>query len=139
MVKEEDDDEPVHFTSPSWRTAPVADKPKKFKEEEEGEPIQVRVTKALMESKDFAEFKEKRLFIYVRLFAGKEDVLGESVNRLAKLDGLNVEVRSLSQDQPFGDIPPGISMRKLFAGAIQSGSRTPACEELGAHIWIALQ
>ena len=115
-VKEEDqDDEPEHFTSASWRSSAAVDRVKREKEEP-GEPwVPVRVTQALKQSKTFAEFKEKRKFIYVHLFAGKDDILGSSIKRLADLDGLQVEVRAfdkepggyvvdLAQEQPFGDI-----------------------------------
>ena len=81
-VKEEE-----HFTSSSWRTRPFPDKVKK-EFEAEGEPwVPVRVTEALKGAKDFAEFKKRRKFIYLHLFSGEDDVLGQAIGRLAKLDG----------------------------------------------------
>ena len=114
-VKEEGEEEPEHFTSSSWRKRPLPDKVKK-EFEAEGEPwVPVRVTEALKGAKDFADFKKRRKFIYLHLFSGEDDVLGQAILRLAKLDGLEVEVRAfdrlpgqyqvdLAADQPFNDI-----------------------------------
>ena len=124
-VKEEDNDEPEHLTSSSWRAGPTALRPKGVKEEEEGEPwIPVRVTKALEQSKDFAEFKEKRQFIYVHLFAGKQDVLGEAIGRLAKLDGLNVEVRSLDRDSDDNQVDLAATSMDAARGGLIDGSHS---------------
>eukprot|EP00435_Cladocopium_sp_Y103_P012240 s3598_g3.t1 len=112
---ESDEEQPEHITSSSWRTAPVENKPERAPERTDEPWTPMRVTQALEASKNFAEFKEKRQFIYVHLFSGATDVLGEAILRLAKLDGMNVEVRSfdrnssmyavgLSKEQPFNDI-----------------------------------
>eukprot|EP00435_Cladocopium_sp_Y103_P058389 s307_g20.t1 len=112
---ESDEEQPEHITSSSWRTAPEGNKPERAPERTDEPWTPMRVTQALEASKNFAEFKEKRQFIYVHLFSGATDVLGEAILRLAKLDGMNVEVRSfdrnssmyavdLSKEQPFNDI-----------------------------------
>ena len=100
VKKEEDADEPEHITSSSWRTGPAGNKYKKFTEEE-GEPwLPKRVSQALSESKTFAEFKEKRKFIYVHLFSGPQDVLGQAITKMANLDGMQVEVRAFDKEAP---------------------------------------
>ena len=91
----------------------------------------------------------------------KEDILGESISRLAKLDGLSVEVRSfdrdsddnkvdLSQDHPFGDILDA-ARGGLIDGShsgfpCASFSRTrynqghgPPPVRSSEHIWITVQ
>ena len=51
-------------------------------------PLSSRALDALKGSRNFGEFRSKRRFVFVHLFAGKRDVLGEAVAERAKAEGI---------------------------------------------------
>ncbi len=72
-----------------------------------------RVKKALEGAADFGEFRGKREFTFLHLFAGKKDVLGEEICRAASEKGLVATVTfvdkehdgsDLSEEEPFKTI-----------------------------------
>eukprot|EP00435_Cladocopium_sp_Y103_P036989 s818_g9.t1 len=110
-VKQESDDEreiPAGALT-GVRVKQEEDKPKA----ETSEPwVPSRVTHALKGAGSFKEFRERRVFNFVHLFAGAKDVLGEAIKRMAELQGIKVKVYSLDREQgidlaaqqPFGDM-----------------------------------
>ena len=84
------------------------------KKEDEKAWIPQRVTDVLKESKTFSECREKRVFQFLHLFSGDQDVLGQAIVEVAQRESLRVGITSidrdgkrkfdLAADQPFGDI-----------------------------------
>ena len=97
-----------------------------------GPMVTVRVRKALEKSSSFAEFKKNRLFVFIHMFSGKEDVLGKEITRQAEAEGLDVyivnldkltdESFDLSKDQPYCDI-----LEDARGGEYDGGHAGPPC------------
>ena len=60
-----------------------------------------RVKKALENAADFGEFRSRREFTFLHLFAGKKDVLGEEICRAASEKGLVATVTRIMMDRTF--------------------------------------
>ena len=56
-----------------------------------------RIAEALAQARDFPEYQELRVFRFVHLFSGKDDVLGSCLKDMAKKEGLQLEVYSLDK------------------------------------------
>ena len=68
-------------------------------EEPKPEPmIPERVQEALSKATSFTEFKAARTFNVLHLFAGKRDVLGEAIKRLAEIEGMKVDLYSIDTE-----------------------------------------
>ena len=63
-----------------------------------------RVRKALENAADFGEFRSKREFAFLHLFAGKTDVLGEEICRAASEKGLVATVTFVDRDHDGSDL-----------------------------------
>eukprot|EP00435_Cladocopium_sp_Y103_P021609 s565_g5.t1 len=76
--------------------------------------VPAKVKKWLEESKDFGEYKSKRVFSFLHLFAGPRDVLAEELRKECEKEGITLTVESydklldashdLSAERPFADI-----------------------------------
>eukprot|EP00435_Cladocopium_sp_Y103_P055471 s826_g18.t1 len=76
--------------------------------------VPAKVKKWLEESKDFGEFKNRRVFTFLHLFAGPRDVLAEELKKECDKEGIALAVESfdkllnpahdLAAEQPFADI-----------------------------------
>ena len=56
-----------------------------------------RVKKALEESNSFDEYRQKRVFTYLHVFSGPEDVLGKAIKFEAEKERLKCEIKSLDK------------------------------------------
>ena len=68
--------------------------------EEKGLPegkLPDRVRKTLEESKSFDEYRQKRVFRFLHVFSGPEDVLGSALKQEAERERLKCEVKSLDK------------------------------------------
>ena len=63
-----------------------------------------RVKKALENAADFGEFRSRREFTFLHLFAGKKDVLGEEICRAASEKGLVATVTYVDKDHDGSDL-----------------------------------
>ena len=66
--------------------------------------VSERVRKALENAADFGEFRSKREFTFLHLFAGKTDVLGEEICRAASEKGLVATVTFVDRDHDGSDL-----------------------------------
>ena len=103
MVKEESEEE--RTIEPVWRQMRAVEEEIKVNKEEVNDAwaawVPVGVTEALKKSKTFKEYQENRVFKFLHFFSGPKDVLGQAIERMAGLQGIQVQVASL--DIAFGD------------------------------------
>ena len=73
----------------------------------------LRIADALRSAKNFGEYRDNRVFRFLRAFAGPKDILGERLVEKAKRENLRVEVVALdkkkdgvdlSQDEPYATV-----------------------------------
>ena len=57
-----------------------------------------RVQEVLKEAENFEDYKKKRVFRYLHLFSGPEDVLGRELKEEAKRNGMQVMVLALDEE-----------------------------------------
>ncbi|CAE7212170.1 unnamed protein product [Symbiodinium sp. CCMP2592] len=103
-------------------------------------PVAGRVRDALRGANNFGEFRSRRRFVFVHLFSGERDILGETVKAAAKAEGLNVDVRSvdikgtercdLSKAEPFGEL-----MQAATDGNVDAGHAGPPCGTFSRVRW----
>ena len=110
---EQGSDEESREMTATWRAKAVkseGDQPAKTIDELW---VPTRVTQALKGAKNFAEFRDNRVFTFLHMFCGEEDVLGDAILRLAGQADIKLKVMSLDRDrdgmdltaeEPFGDI-----------------------------------
>ena len=108
----EDDNSPRHDVLP--RSVDGIQKVKVEVQDDDKPWRPLRVTQCLQEAGTFSEFREARVFTFLHLFSGEEDVLAEALVTAGKKEAINVHVTSvdragsncvdLSKDQPFGEI-----------------------------------
>lgn len=106
-------DEECREVPAPWRASRPQAAGNKSMEAEQKPWVPKRVTEALRAAKDFAEYKTKRIFTFLHMFSGEEDVLGDALLRLARQADLKLKVMAvdrdrdgndLSAEQPFGDL-----------------------------------
>ena len=94
--------------------------------------VPLRITRALQKSNSFTEYKANRLFVFVHMFSGKRDVLGETLEKMAEKEGMKVYIVSLdklidgefdlSKDHPYTDI-----LEDARGGEYDGGHAGPPC------------
>ena len=90
------------------------------------EDLPERIREALRNARDFPEYQELRVFRFVHLFSGKDDVLGSCLKDMAKKEGLQLEVYSLdklgegdvdlTKDHPFMELKEEAEKSAFDAG-----------------------
>ena len=91
-----------------------------------------RITEALRKSNSFSEYKSNRLFVFVHMFSGEHDVLGEAITQAAEKEGIKVYIVNLdklidknfdlSKDHPYVDI-----LEDAQSGEYDGGHAGPPC------------
>ena len=99
-----------------------------------------RVKVALVKAKDFAEFKRARLFKFLRLFSGKNDVLGGALREEAGKLGLQVETRAVdlagdAKENLLADEPYMTFCREAEQDEWDAGHAGPPCGTFSAARW----
>ena len=97
-------------------------------------PLSSRALDALKGSRNFGEFRSKRRFVFVHLFAGKRDVLGEAVAERAKAEGIQVDLKALDiKGAKHEDLSQAEPFTSLMAAA--GGHAGPPCGTFSRARW----
>lgn len=83
-------------------------------------PVAPRAEIALQQAKDYGDFRAKRKFKFIHLFAGKVDVLKEQLLEVAKKEGLVVEVESVDiLGESGGDLTKEEPYARILSQAVE--------------------
>ena len=117
-----------------------SDGPELGRDRPSGPWVPERIKQALSDAADFASFRRRRIFRFIHLFSGKNDVLGSALKEEAKNCGLNVEVRALDLSRDTGDDllkdEPYLSiLEEAKQGLWDGGHAGPPCGSFSAARW----
>ena len=110
--------------------------------ESDGAPWLPDRIKKVTEAPDFAAFRRARIFRFMRLFAGKNDVLGKTLQTEAAKAGFQVEIRAVDwhgdrQDNLLADEPYLTLCGEAKAGDWDACHAGFACGTFSAAMWKA--